>query len=54
MIVDALGRHRSRSIRSSGTPGSPSRRSISFLLELDIGARLHRHPGSLVSLAMGD
>ncbi|WP_425298954.1 hypothetical protein [Rhizobium sullae] len=24
------------------------------MLELDIAGRLHRHPGGLVSLAMGD
>lgn len=54
LIVDALGPtpvEIDDVIRHTGLPASSV---YLVLLELDIAGRLHRHPGSFVSLAMGD
>ncbi|AJD40859.1 hypothetical protein RGR602_CH01507 [Rhizobium gallicum bv. gallicum R602sp] len=53
-IADALGPRPVQIDTITRHAGLSASAIIAFLLELDIGARLHRHAGCLVCLAMGD
>ncbi|TDW24804.1 hypothetical protein EV128_12190 [Rhizobium azibense] len=53
-IADALGPMPVQIDTITRHAGLSASAVIAFLLELAIGARLHRHPGCLVCLAMGD
>ena len=48
------GRRRSRLMTSSAIPVLRASAVYLVLLELDLAGRLHRHPGGLVSLSIGD